>query len=101
MLVKLEKHIGKRYDGKVVELGQFQVFADGQLVGYLPYDKNIDLMLIIPRPTYDQEKEIVEKCAAITGREVKYTYRSPILYQMADSIDNSKGADRPPVAPKA
>lgn len=94
MDVSLKKHIGKRSCGRVDEFGQYQVFADEKLVGYLPYDPAIELMIILPRPTHDQEKELVEKCAAITGRPVKYTFRSPELYRQADKFDNSKGSDK-------
>lgn len=93
MKVELVPHTGVRFDGLVVEWKQWQVFATGSdgnrvLVGYLPHDESINLMLLCNQP-WNILKEIVEKCEAITGRKVI----PPTPIYEPPQIDNEAGDD--------
>jgi hypothetical protein len=93
MKVELEQHSGIRHDGVVVEFDQWQVFATGPdgnrvLVGYLSHDESLPIMMVCNQPD-NVLKEIVEKCSAITGREVI----SPVPIVEPPAIDNAAGED--------
>ena len=47
MKVQLKKHTGRNAaSGKTEEIGQYMVFADGNLVGFLPYEAGSKILLI-------------------------------------------------------
>lgn len=93
MKIELVEHKGIRYDEVEVAFEQWQVFATGGngnrvLVGYLSFDSKMPLMLICNQPT-NIVREIVNKCAAITGREVL----PPFEIAMPPEIDNEAGEE--------
>ena len=93
MKVELVQHKGIRYDEVEVAFEQWQVFATGPdanrvLVGYLSFDPKMPLMLICNQPMA-VVKELVEKCSAITKREVLPPYE----IVMPPEIDNEAGED--------
>ena len=94
MKVELEVHTGVRYDEVVVSFAQWRVFATGNdgnrvLCGYLSFDPKLPLMLICNQPM-EVVKELVEKCSAITKREVL----PPFEIVMPPEIDNEAGEDQ-------
>ena len=94
MKVELEVHTGVRYDDVAVSFEQWRVFATGidgnrVLVGYLSFDPKWPLMLIC-KQEMAVVKEIVEKCSAITKREVL----PPFEIVMPPEIDNEAGEDQ-------
>ena len=94
MKVELEVHTGVRYDDVVVSFAQWRVFATGGdgnrvLVGYLSFDEKLPLMLICNQPML-VVNELVEKCSAITKREVLPPYE----IVMPPEIDNEAGEDQ-------
>ena len=94
MKVELVHHKGIRYDQVEVAFEQWQVFATGPdanrvLVGYLSFDEKLPLMLICNQPM-SVVKELVEKCSAITKREVLPPYE----IVMPPEIDNEAGEDQ-------
>ena len=93
MKIELVPHTGIRYDDAVVEFNQWQVFATGSdeqrvLVGYLPHDPNVALMMLCNQPM-NVLSEIVSKCEAITGRKVL----PPVDIVVPPEIDNTQGED--------
>lgn len=93
MKVELVHHKGIRFDDIEVEFEQWQVFATGSdqnrvLVGYLSFDPALPLMLICNQPM-NIVRELVQKCSAITGREVL----PPFEIVMPPEIDNEAGED--------
>ncbi len=93
MKVELEQHVAVRRDGVQVEFDQWRVFATGTdgnrtLVGYLPHDPSLALMLICNQPM-NVMREIVSKCEAITKRAVI----SPVTIVEPPPIDNDAGED--------
>lgn len=93
MKVELEVHTGIRFDGVAVEFDQWRVFATGGdgnrvLVGYLPFDESVALMLCCNQPA-NVLREVLTKCEAITGRKVLPPY--PI--EEPPEIDNEAGDD--------
>jgi len=88
MKVELRDHIGVLPSGRTVKQAQWMVYAEEIHVGYLAHDPAIPLMLLTNQHP-DILREILEKCAAITGREIV----PPIPIYEPPQIDNSQGED--------
>lgn len=79
MLIELKPHVGKHLvSGKPVPFQQDVIFADGQQVGYVGWQANAPINLIVPDPDDSLKAAVREAVQAKHGGTEDRRLASPI-----------------------